>query len=127
MQISGPQIVKDKDLNNIDSLNDVDVALVTDFDKLAALMRSLVLQLCSPSLTIQKLAQTPGSAQYAPASGWDMTVAPTVPTGTGFRWILPDTTDAVSKTVSTDNNGFAQFQWEPIPPEADSLATSARR
>ena len=42
-QISGPQAVKDADLNNVDSLNDVDVALVTDFDKLAALMRSLVL------------------------------------------------------------------------------------
>ena len=124
-QISGPQAVKDADLNNVDSLNDVDVALVTDFDKLAALMRSLVLQLCSPSLTIQKLAQTPGSAQYAPASGWDMTTTPTVPTGTGFRWILPNTTDAVSKTVSTDANGFAQFQWEPIPPEADSAANVA--
>ena len=123
VKIAGPQVVKDADLNNINSLNDVDVALVTDFDRLAALMRSLVLELCSPSLTIQKLAQTPGSAQYAPASGWDMTVAPTVPTGTGFRWILPDTADAVSKTVSTDNNGFAQFQWEPVPPEADSVAT----
>ncbi len=80
-QIAGPQAVKDAELANVDSLNDIDVALVTDFDKLAALMRGLVLELCSPSLTIQKLAQTPGSAEYAPASGWDMTVTPRVPTG----------------------------------------------
>ncbi len=78
-------------------------------------MRGLVLELCSPSLTIQKLAQTPGSTQYAPASNWDMTVTPRVPTGNRFNWILPDPTHAVSKTVSTDGNGFAQFQWEPDP------------
>ena len=35
---------------NLDSLNDVDVALVTDFKKLAAFMRGVVIQLCSPSL-----------------------------------------------------------------------------
>ncbi len=82
-------------------------------------------ELCSPSLTIQKLAQTPGSAQYAPASGWDMTVTPhgsdRLPGSAGSFRRAPR--DAVSKTVSTDNNGFAQFQWEPIPPEADSVAT----
>ena len=53
-----------------------------------------------------------------------MTVAPrALPPGTGFTWILPNTTPAVSKTVTTNGNGFAQFQWEPIPPEADSAAT----
>ncbi len=35
-QISGPQVVRDAGLALIDSLNDVDVALVTDFDDLAA-------------------------------------------------------------------------------------------
>ena len=89
-QISGPQVVRDAGLADMDSLNDVDVALVTDFDDLAAFLRGVVLQLCSPSLTIQKLAQTPDSAAYDPAQGWDMTVTPTVPGGTGFDWILPN-------------------------------------
>ena len=53
-QISGPQVVRDADLDDLDSLNDVDVALVTDFKKLAAFMRGVVIQLCSPSLTIQQ-------------------------------------------------------------------------
>src|SRR5262249_33148349 len=82
--------------------------------------------LCSPSLTIQKLAQTAGSATYAPTRGWDMTVTPrALPPGTGFNWILPDTTPAVSKTVTTNVNGFAQFQWGPIPPAAHSAGTVA--
>ena len=126
-QIAGPQAVTDAGLAGVGSLNDIDVALVTDFDKLAALMRGLVLELCSPSLTIQKLAQTPGSGQYVPAPGWEMTVTPRVPTGDGFRWILPEGTpaNAASATVSTNDGGFAQFQWEPDPQEADSAATVA--
>ncbi len=82
-------MVRDAGLGTIDSLNEVDVALVTNFEDLAAFLRSVVLQLCSPSLTIQKVAQTPDSAAYEPARGWDMTVAPRVPTGSGFTWILP--------------------------------------
>ncbi len=121
-QISGPQVVRDADLDNIDSLNDVDVALVTNFDDLAAFLRSVVLQLCSPSLTIQKLAQTPDSAAYAPAPGWDFTVTPRVPGGNGFTWILPEDGSGAAETVGTNSNGFAQFQWEPIPPEEDSAA-----
>jgi uncharacterized repeat protein (TIGR01451 family) len=122
-QVSGPQVVRDSDLPSIDSLNQIDVALVQNFDDLSAVMRSLVLQLCSPSLTIRKLAQGPGDATYSPTSGWPITVTPEVPGGTGFDWILPDPAPAASKTQDTDNNGFAQFQWEPIPPEEDSRAT----
>ena len=126
--ISGTQVVRDADLNNITSLNQVDVALVTKFTDLAAFLRHVVLQLCSPSLTIQKLAQTAGSSAYAPAQGWDMKVTPRTlpPLGsnrTDVNWILPDTDPAVSKTVTTNGNGFAQFQWEPIPAEANSAAT----
>jgi hypothetical protein len=122
-QISGPQVVRDGDLADIDSLNEVDVALVTEFDDLAAFLRSVVLQLCSPSLTIQKLAQSATSTAYAPVPGWNMTVTPRVPSGSGFTWILPDTTPAAFKTEATDANGLAQFQWEPIPADADSAAT----
>jgi hypothetical protein len=80
--ISGPQVVRNADLASIDSINDVDVALVTDFGDLAQFLRQVVLELCSPSLTIRKLAQSAGSADYDPAPGWDMTVTPTVPGGT---------------------------------------------
>ena len=109
--ISGPQLVRDADLGAIDSLNDVDVAVVTRFQDLAQFLRSVVLELCSPSLTITKRAQAPDSAEYQPAPGWAMTVTPTVPGG--YDWILPDTDPDTSKTLATNANGSAQFQWEP--------------
>ena len=75
--ISGPQVVRDADLPSVDSINDVDVALVQEFDELAAFLRGVVSELCSPSLSIRKLAQTADSAAYSPAPGWDITVTPT--------------------------------------------------
>jgi hypothetical protein len=124
VKISGPLVKRDADLAAIDSINDVDVALVTDFGNLAAFLRGVVLQLCSPSLTIRKLAQSADNAAYLPAPGWTMTVVPEAKApGTGFTWILPDTAPAPSKSDVTDVDGFAQFQWEPIPPESDSRAT----
>ena len=89
VQIAGPQVVRDAELDAVDDLNDIDVALVTDFEDLAQFMRSLVLQLCSPSLTVRKLAQTADDATYQPEAGRDITVTPTVPGGDGFDWILP--------------------------------------
>ena len=77
--VSGDQVVRDADLADLESLNDVDVALVTDFDDLAQFLRSVVLQLCSPSLTIRKLAQSADDDTYQPAPGWTMTVTPEVP------------------------------------------------
>lgn len=124
-RISGPQVVRDDDLADVDDLNQIDVALITEFEDLSQFMRSLVLQLCSPSLTVRKLAQTAGDAAYTPRQGWDITVTPEVPGGSGFDWILPDTAPATSKTQATNATGFAQFQWEPDPPEADSRATVA--
>ena len=122
VQISGPQVVRDADLDDVDSLNDVDVALVTDFEDLAELMRDVVLQLCSPSLTIRKLAQTADDATYQPAPGWDMTVTPRVPAGTGFNWILPDTTPAASKTLS-----HRRERLRPVPVGARSHPRRTRR
>jgi hypothetical protein len=111
---------------DITDLNEVDVALISDFDALADALRAVVTQLCSPSLTIQKLAQSAESAAYEPAAGWSMTVSPAV-TGAGsppYRWILPVPNAPVGpQTTTTDANGFAQFQWEPNPPTASSIAT----
>jgi hypothetical protein len=123
-QISGPQVVHDADLPSITSINQVDVALVTNFEDLAQFLRGVVLQLCSPSLTIRKLAQTAGDATYQPAPGWDFRVTPSVPGGT-FDWIKPAPGSGAavpSQTAATDAQGFAQFQWEPNPQELNSRA-----
>jgi len=97
-----------------------DVALVANFADLASAVRALVLDLCSPSLTIRKFAQSADSADYAPAGGWDMTVTPAVPGG--FDWILPTGAAGASATVPTSPTGFAQFQWEPAEEDALSAA-----
>jgi hypothetical protein len=119
--VSGPQVVRNQGLDNIDSLNDVDVALVTNFADLAAFLRSVVLQLCSPSLTIRKLAQSATNSDYVPTAGWSITATPDTENGE-FDWILPNTTPTASKTLSTNADGFVQFQWEPDPSEQDSSA-----
>ena len=56
-----------------------------------------------------------------------MTVDPDRARRNGFRWILPETRRRRPRRPSTtDANGFAQFQWEPDPPEADSAANVVR-
>ena len=112
--------------SGITDLNNVDVALVQDFNALAQALRLVVTQLCSPSLTIQKLAQTRDSAAYVPTPGWTMTVNPVVnlPGNPPYRWILPTANAPIGpKSAITNANGFAQFQWEPNPPTRTSTAT----
>ena len=75
-QVSGPVVARTTAQFDIET---TDVALIEDFEALADGMRTLVLELCSPSLTIRKFAQTATSTVYAPAPGWDITVSPTVP------------------------------------------------
>lgn len=48
MKISGPKLVDDAGLSSIDSLNDVDAAVVNDFDKMAKLMRKFAEVPCGP-------------------------------------------------------------------------------
>ncbi|MFM2077024.1 MAG: hypothetical protein RJA49_914, partial [Actinomycetota bacterium] len=116
--VSGPNVA-----NNIAQfdINTTDVALVQNFDELGAALRGVVTELCAPSFTIRKLAQTPGSAEYTPLQGWNVTLTPTVQ-GAGtppYSWILPQAGLPVGPvTRPTDVNGFVQFQWEPNPPEA---------
>lgn len=110
-KMSGPQVVQDSQLSSITNINQIDVALVKDFDKLASFLRQVVSELCTPSMTIRKWAQGADNGDYQPAAGWNMEVTPTVPGG--FDWILPDTAPAASKNEDTDAQGYAQFQWEP--------------
>ena len=69
VQIAGPQVVDDADLADVTSINEVDVALVEEFDALAAFLRGVVSELCSPSLSIRKLAQTADERDVHPGAG----------------------------------------------------------
>ncbi len=113
--VTGPQVVTDADLANVDSLNEIDVALVTNFEDLAAFLRSVVLQLCSPSLTIRKLAQTADNATYAPAPGWAMTDHPDRARRDASAGSCPNTTPATSKTVVDRRQ-----RVRPVPVGTDS-------
>ena len=145
IEISGPQVIEDDDLADVTSINEVDVALVQDFDDLAAFLRGVVSELCSPSLSIRKLAQTPGDASYDPASGWDITVTPSVTGGT-FEWILPDTdptelalcdnptdpgntdpNDGDPRECETNDQGSPTSSGNPIRPTPPRRPRSSRR
>jgi uncharacterized repeat protein (TIGR01451 family) len=117
IQVSGPNVARSAAEFDVAT---TDVALVTNFADLAAAVRKLVLDLCSPSLTIRKFAQSASDATYQPAPGWNIQVTPTVPGG--FSWILPPGASGTSATLTTDTNGFAQFQWEPNDENATSSA-----
>ena len=122
IQVSGPQVVTDAD--DITDLNAVDVALVEDFDDLQDVLRTVVTQLCSPSLTIRKLAQTADDASHQPIEGWSITVDPDVGTiaNPPFEWVQPAGAPVAPATLQTDANGFVNFQWNPIPPAATTVA-----
>jgi LPXTG-motif cell wall-anchored protein len=118
-QVSGDNVARTLDDFDITT---TDVALVPDFQDLESAIRAVVLDLCSPSLTIRKLAQSPTNGDYLPAPGWDFTTTPTVTPGS-FDWVLPAGATGPSQTVRTDANGYAQFQWEPTEQNATSAAT----
>ena len=77
-RISGPQVVTTSTINTITSINQVDVALLA-VRPARAFLRSIVSELCSPSLSIRKLAETADNAAYTPAPNWDITVTPDGP------------------------------------------------
>ena len=114
-QVSGPNIVTSAGGLVGKSINDVDVAAFTDFKALGAFLRSVVTSLCGNSVTIQKLAQTSAGTEYVPATGWDMTVKPTV-TG-GYKWVEPTAPDNTAATRATSGaQGTAAFQWKSNEP-----------
>jgi uncharacterized repeat protein (TIGR01451 family) len=122
IQVAGPQVVTDA--TQITDLNAVDVAMVEDFGQLQAVLRSVVTQLCSPSLTIRKVAQAPGDATFQPAAGWSITVDPAVSTVANppFSWVQPAGAPVGPATIETDANGFVNFQWDPLPPSSTTVA-----
>lgn len=119
-KISGPQLEKSAAALAGKTINQVDAVAFSDFAALGAFMRSVVTSLCGNSVTVQKLAQSAADADYVPTTGWDITVAPTVPGG--FTWVDPLGPDNSAQTRATSGvQGTAAFQWKPKV--ADQKAT----
>ncbi len=114
-------MVTDADIGDVESINDVDVAVVEDFADLKALLRGVVTQLCSPSLAVRKFVQSADSTNYLPGEDWSITVDPGV--DGDYRWIQPAGARGMARRpADTDADGFANFQWEPDPPNQNSNA-----
>jgi len=111
-KISGPVLEKSAAALAGKTINQVDAVAFTDFAALGAFLRSVVTSLCGNSVTVQKLAQSSSGADYLPATGWDVTVQPTVQGG--FSWVDPTGPDNSAQTRATSGTqGTAAFQWKP--------------
>ncbi len=88
-----------------------------DYAALAEQLKELAVDLCAPSLTITKLADTPDTQGFQPANGWTFDTTVTIP-GTTGKWVMP-TTDAIpqntasTRSAATAQGGAVTFQWEP--------------
>ena len=112
IKVSGPDIFDGS--TPLDISTD-DLALVPDFDDLAAALRAAAFGLCAPSVTVQKLADStpdPGTDDAFPVANWEVTADVTAPGGIA-EWVLPSDATGTTATQLTDGAGFATFQWEP--------------
>lgn len=116
-RISGPQRLEGPNgtLGDADdnSFATADYTLVTDFAALAARMRGVITELCSPSLNVRKLVIPAGGAagDATPSAGWSISATATsyVPSS----WQSPAGASGATATATTGANGFANFKWEP--------------
>ena len=88
-----------------------------DYASLAETLKAIAVELCAPSLTINKVVTSPESPEPVPADGWTFKTTVTIPDGSG-KWVNPGTDDIPSNTPSTksqttEQGGAANFQWEP--------------
>ncbi|TXH30401.1 MAG: VWA domain-containing protein, partial [Actinobacteria bacterium] len=88
-----------------------------DYAALAQQLKEIAVDLCAPSLTITKLADTPDTNGFQPANGWTFDTTVTIP-GTTGKWVTPTTDPIAQNTASTRsaataNGGAVNFQWEP--------------
>jgi hypothetical protein len=112
IDVSGDDIFDGSDALDIST---DDLALVTDFDDLAAALRQAAFGLCAPSVTVQKAADaTPdtGLEDAFPVSGFEITGEVTAPGGVS-DWLIPPDATGTTVTQVTDGAGFATFQWQP--------------
>ncbi len=110
MQVSGPDLVTD--LTSFD-LATTDVMVVSDFaSSLSAVLRQIVVSLCAPSITFQKLAKDIGESAYSVESGWTFSGTVQTNDGTPVEWITPNAgSTAAEQSGQTDENGEITFHW----------------
>lgn len=88
-----------------------DVILTQDFALLESIMKEFALKVCSPSISITKLASSPDALDtFEPAAGVGFTAITTATDG--FTWVLPNGATGTSQQVVTNDAGLAQFQWD---------------
>ncbi len=113
-KISGPDVYSGG--GGFDISTD-DIYRVPNFDELEDALREAAFQLCSPSVTVQKLIDLtpdPDSLDDAiPGFGWTIQGAVTAPAPGGYDWVLPvaEAPATGPKSTLTDGAGFATFQW----------------
>ena len=119
-KISGPDVYDGSDPNVEFDISTDDVFREDDFEKLKDALREAAFQLCSPSVTVQKvvdLTPDPDSLDDAlPGSGWEISGS----VSGDFAWVLPVAEDPGTnpKNTTTDASGFATFQWRPADEDA---------
>lgn len=111
-QISGPNLVTT--IGATDTINDFDAVVTDSFDDLTAAMKRVAASLCGGSVTIRKYSDFEDPNDYQPVEDWlfSAKVTPgTVPTD--FEWVQPAGETSNTASLTTDANGFAQFQYAP--------------
>ena len=99
-----------------------DYALVKDIDDLPAALRAFAVALCKGSVAVTKLVDE-GDGVFRPDPGWDITADVATSSGS-YTWTLPPpATPTGPRTVTTDKDGVANFQWAPDDATASSLVT----
>ena len=128
IEISGPDVYPDS--GNDFNISTDDVYRERDFSRLQEALRKAAFQLCSPSVTIEKvvdLTPDPGSLDDAvPGTGWVINGSVAAP-GTGaFSWVLPVQQDPGTnpQPSTTNGSGFATFQWRPASEVGNSGFTA---
>jgi von Willebrand factor type A domain len=117
-KISGPDVFPNASNDPFDISTD-DVYREPDFNELEDALREAAFQLCSPSVTVEKivdLTPDPNSLDDAlPGPNWQITGDVTAPGNGTYAWILPVGEDPGTgpKSTLTDNSGFATYQWRP--------------
>ncbi|KZX51223.1 hypothetical protein A3709_10355 [Halioglobus sp. HI00S01] len=116
-KISGDDVYPD-DGDPFDISTD-DVYRQPNFSELEDALREAAFQLCSPSVTVEKildLTPDPGTtSDGVPGSNWGITGDVDAPGNGDYAWILPVQEDPATgpKSTLTDASGFATYQWRP--------------
>lgn len=117
--VSGPRTLVHPDPGQPPPLDEVDIALLADYDDVGPFLDSVVRGLCRSALSVRAVADGIEGG-YGPLAGQAVTVAPDVPGG--VDWIRPRNAAGPEATVVGDDSGRSRFQWStrsagPVPTE----------